>query len=170
MTAYVALLRAVNVAGTGKLPMADLRVMAEGLGFANVRTWIASGNLLFESDLREGEVKTTLEGRLADYAGKPVPVLVRTAEEMVAILATNPFPDAKGSRYLVYFLDVSPAADTIETVKGRQSERLALGRREIFVDYGENIRDTKLKFSAEKASTARNMNTVAKLVAMMQGR
>jgi uncharacterized protein (DUF1697 family) len=168
MTGYVALLRAVNVAGTGKLPMAELRTMAEGLGFANVRTWIASGNLLFESDLSEVEVKSSLEGRLADYVGKPVPVLVRTAEEMAAILAANPFSDAQGSRYLVYFLDMSPAANTIETVKGRQSERIALGHREIFVDYGENIRDTKLKFSAEKASTARNMNTVTKLVAMMQ--
>jgi uncharacterized protein (DUF1697 family) len=167
MACYVALLRAVNVGGTGKLAMAELRAMAEGLGLANVRTYIASGNLLFESNLNEAEVKAALETRLEAYAGKPVPVLVRSAEEMAAIFAANPFPNAKGSRYLVYFLDKPPAADTIDTVKGRQGERIALGTREIYVDYGENIRDTKLKFSAEKGSTARNMNSVAKLVAMM---
>jgi uncharacterized protein (DUF1697 family) len=51
VTAYVALLRAVNVGGTGKLPMAALTAMGEACGFANVRTYIASGNLLFESSL-----------------------------------------------------------------------------------------------------------------------
>jgi uncharacterized protein (DUF1697 family) len=168
MTTYVALLRAVNVGGTGKLPMAELRTMAEALGFVSVRTWIASGNLLFESDLSESDIKAALETQLEAYARKPVPVLVRTAKEMAAILAVNPFPDAKGSRHLVYFLDISPAANTIDTVKGRQGERIALGTREIYVDYGENIRDTKLKFSAEKTGTARNMNTVAKLVEMMK--
>jgi uncharacterized protein (DUF1697 family) len=55
MTAYVALLRAVNVAGTGALPMAELRAMGEACGFATVRTFIASGNLLFESDRSEAE-------------------------------------------------------------------------------------------------------------------
>ena len=69
MTAYVALLRAVNVAGTGKLPMADLRAIAQGLGLANVRTYIASGNLLFESALGEDALKHALETKLEAYAG-----------------------------------------------------------------------------------------------------
>lgn len=169
MTAYVALLRAVNVGGTGKLPMADLRAIAQDLGLANVRTYIASGNLLFDSDLGEAELKAVLETRLEDYAGKPVAVMLRTSAEMAAILAANPFPDANGSRYLVYFLDNAPAANVIETAKGRQSERIALGRREIFVDYGEAIRETKLKFAGDKTGTARNMNSVAKLFEMMGG-
>ncbi|MEQ1511028.1 MAG: DUF1697 domain-containing protein, partial [Sphingopyxis sp.] len=78
MTSYVALLRAVNVGGTGKLPMGELKAMGEACGFANVRTWIASGNVLFESMLDEAGVKAALEARLAAYAGKHVPVLVRT--------------------------------------------------------------------------------------------
>ena len=53
MTKYVALLRAVNVGGTGKLPMAELRAMCESIGFAKVRTYIASGNVVFESELHE---------------------------------------------------------------------------------------------------------------------
>ena len=167
MTAYVALLRAVNVAGTGKLPMADLRAMANDLGFSNVRTFIASGNLLFESEASEAEVKSALEDKLENFAGKPIPVLVRTAAEMLAIHKADPFPDAHGSRHMVYFLNAAPAPDTIETARDQAAERIALGTREIYVDYGDGIRFTKLKMPATKIGTARNMNSVAKLVAML---
>ena len=167
MTAYVALLRAVNVAGTGKLPMAELRGVAEGLGLANVRTYIASGNLLFESALSEREVKAALETRLEAYAGKYVPIFVRTAAEMAAVRAADPFPDAHGSRHMVYFLDAAPPQDTQQTARDQAGERIALGRREIYVDYGAGIRFTKLKLAGTKIATMRNMNTVAKLVAMV---
>jgi uncharacterized protein (DUF1697 family) len=167
MTCYVALLRAVNVGGTGMLPMAELRAMAEIIGFTSVRTYIASGNLLFESSLSEAEVKAALEAQLEAFAGKPIPVLVRTASQMAGIHAADPFPDAHGSRHLIYFLDVPPPVDTLETVRDKAGERLALGLREIYVDYGAGIRDTRLKFSAMKSGTARNMNTVVKLVEMM---
>lgn len=167
MTAYVALLRAVNVAGTGKLPMADLRAMAEGLGFSNVRTYIASGNLLFESDLGESEVKAKLEAPLAAYAGKSVPVFVRTAAQIAAVQAADPFPDAHGSRHMVYFLDAAPRPDTQQIARDQAGERIALGTREIYVDYGDGIRFTKLKLAATKEGTARNMNTVVKVVEMM---
>jgi uncharacterized protein (DUF1697 family) len=167
VTSFVALLRAVNVAGTGKLPMAELRSIAESLGFTNVRTFIASGNLLFESGQLEAEVKAALEAKLATYAGKRVPVLVRTGTELAAILAADPFPDAHGSRALTYFFDAPLPVDTIETMRGRQGERIALGTREIYVDYGDGIRHTKLKFSALTTGTGRNMNTVRKLVEMV---
>ena len=167
MTAYVALLRAVNVAGTGKLPMADLRAMAQNLGFANVRTFIASGNLLFDRELSEADVKAVLEAKLKVFAGKPVPVFVRTAAEMLAVHKADPFPDAHGSRHMVYFLDAAPSPDTIETARDQAGERIALGTREIYVDYGEGIRFTKLKLAATKISTGRNMNSVGKLVAML---
>lgn len=167
MTAYVALLRAVNVAGTGKLPMADLRAMAQDLGFSNVRTFIASGNLLFESELSEAGVKSALEAKLESFAGKPISVLVRTASEMAAVRAADPFPDAHGSRHMVYFLDTAPPLDTIATARGQAGERISLGIREIYVDYGDGIRFTKLKLPAIKSGTGRNMNTVAKLAALL---
>ncbi|HEV2681218.1 MAG TPA: DUF1697 domain-containing protein, partial [Rhodanobacter sp.] len=87
MTSYVALLRAVNVGGTGKLPMSELKAMCEAVGFADVRTYIASGNVVFTSKLAEKAVKRALERQLQEYAGKPIGVLVRTAAEMVAVLA-----------------------------------------------------------------------------------
>lgn len=167
MTAYAALLRAVNVGGTGKLPMADLRAMAESLGYRHVRTYIASGNVLFESDDDAAAVKAALEARLADYAGKAVPVMVRTRDALRAVLASNPFPDAAGNRVVILFLDVAPAADTLATVKGQSDERMALGPREIWVDYGAGMRDSKLQFPAMKLGTGRNRNTVEKLVAML---
>ncbi|WP_419808790.1 DUF1697 domain-containing protein [Sphingomonas sp.] len=106
MPSYVALLRAVNVGGTGKLPMAELAAMAVALGFAQVRTYIASGNLLFETALDEPSVKALLEARLESYAGKPVGVMVRRAAEMAAVRDANPFPDAPGNRVVAILLDL----------------------------------------------------------------
>ncbi len=167
MTPQVALLRAVNVGGTGALPMAQLRAMAEASGFARVRTYIASGNLLFDSALDEAEVKARLERTLAAYAGKPVEVFVRSASEVAAIVAANPFPDAHGSRHMVFFQDHPPAPDLIEQCRDRQGERLALGPRELHVDYGEGIRTTRLKIPGKLLRTGRNMNTVRKLAELL---
>ena len=166
MQVFVALLRAVNVGGTGRLPMRDLQSMCERLGFEQVRTYIASGNVVFRSPLSEGGVKSALESALADYAGKPVGVLVRTAEEMAAIEAANPFPDAAANRTVAILLDEPPPADALSAVSGRQSEELRLGRREIYVHYGEGMADSKLKIPAARSGTGRNMNTIARLAEM----
>lgn len=166
MTAYVALLRAVNVGGTGKLPMAELRIIGEACGFEKVRTFIASGNMLFESSLDEAEVKAALELRLQEHAGKMVAVFVRTAQELVAIAAADPFPDAHPSRHLVFFYDAPPPSDLIANCRDINGERLALGRRELYVDYGEGIRHTRLKIPNEKAGTGRSINSVRRMVAL----
>ena len=167
MTGYAALLRAVNVGGTGALPMATLKAIGEACGFADCRTYIASGNLLFASDLPESEVKAALESRLLDWAGKPIDVFVRTGEELAAVVAANPFPDANGSRHMVFFYDAPPPSDLIEQCRDRQGERLALGARELHVDYGEGIRTSKLKIPGKTERTARNINTVRKLATML---
>ena len=92
MTVFVAFLRAVNVGGTGRLPMSDLREMCNELGLADVQTYIASGNLTFGSDESMASIKTALEGKLRDYMGKDVGVIVRTASELRAILDRIRFP------------------------------------------------------------------------------
>jgi uncharacterized protein (DUF1697 family) len=164
VTAYVALLRAVNVGGTGKLPMAELKRIAEELGFGSARTFIASGNLLFTSDKSENEVRELLEQRLADHMGKPVTVMVRTAAEMAAVAKANPFADAPGRRVLVTFLAEAPPKNALDEAKGQDGERLALGTREIYVDYcGALLGRSKLRIPAAAKGTARNMNSVAKL-------
>lgn len=169
MTGYVALLRAVNVGGTGKLPMADLREMCVALGFNGVRTYIASGNVVFSTGLSEAEVKKALEERLRAYAGKPVGVMVRTAREMADVLSANPFPDDPGNRTVALFLDAPPPADTLDTVRNRVDERVGLGKREIYIAYGSGMGTSKLAIPAGAAGTARNMNTVAKLAELSRG-
>jgi len=169
MTSFVALLRAVNVGGTGKLPMSELMALCEAAGFARVRTWIASGNVVFESDRGETEVKASLEGALAGYAGKPVGVMVRTGREMAAVLAANPFPDRAPNRTVAIFLDTAPGADALAGVTGQDGEEIGLGGREIYVHYGAGMADSKLKIAAAKTGTARNINTVAKLAEMAAG-
>jgi uncharacterized protein (DUF1697 family) len=166
MTVFVALLRAVNVGGTGKLPMAELKAMCEEAGFEAVETYIASGNVVFESPRPEGEVKQALEARLAAYAGRSVGALVRTAAEMAEVLAGNPFPDAAPNRTVAIFLDAAPPPDALETATGRADEALGLGRREIYVSYGAGMGTSKLKIPAAAAGTSRNMNTVARLAEM----
>jgi uncharacterized protein (DUF1697 family) len=166
MAAYVALLRAVNVGGTGKLPMTELAAMCEAAGFAKVKTYIASGNVVFTSKLSEAKVKAALEKALAAYAGKPVGVMVRTAAEMAAVLAANPFPEMPGNATVAIFLDAAPPADALEKIAGQRNEKLSLGVREIYVYYGEGMGTSKLRIQAAKAGTARNMNTVAKLAEM----
>jgi|SRR5687768_15617337 len=169
MTTFIALLRAVNVGGTGKLPMSDLKEMCEAAGFLAVRTYIASGNVIFESKLREAAVKRSLENALLAYAGKPVGVMVRTGAEMAEVLSRNPFPDAPGNRTMAIFLDEAPPADTLDGISGRVDEKVALGLREIYVLYGDNMGRSKLKIRAAKNGTARNMNTVAKLAELTAG-
>ena len=166
MAAFVALLRAINVGGTGKLPMSDLKQMCEALGFGGVRTYIASGNVVFSSRKSEAAVKAALEQQLAVYAGKPVGVLVRTAAEMASVAAENPFPDAPLNRTMALFLDHAPPIDTLATIRGRKDEQIELGRREIYIHYGEGMAKSKLVVPAAKTATARNMNTVAALARM----
>ena len=163
-TTYIALLRAVNVGGTGKLPMSDLKAMCEALGFERVRTYIASGNVVFHSSLPESEVKQLLEARLEVYAGKPVGVLVRTVAELELVAKENPFPQAAPNRTVAIFLEAPPPPDTLAHMTGLNAEEVQLGRREIYVHYADGMADSKLRIPAAKAGTARNMNTVAKLV------
>ena len=146
--------------------MAKLCDMGNACGFAKVRTFIASGNLLFQSDLEEAEIMAVLEKRLFDYAGKRVPVLLRTAREMDAIVAADPFTDAHPSRNLVYFYHQAPPPDLIERCRDVRGERLAVSRRELYVDYGDGIRHTRLKIPENGDGTSRSINSVRRMVAL----
>ena len=169
MPVFVALLRAVNVGGTSKLPMSDLKRLCGKAGFRNVRTYIASGNVVAERDGAEAEAKAALEAELQAYAGKPVGVIVRTAAEMSEVVADNPFPDRSGSRTVAIFLDHALPPAALKDVKGRANEELRLGAREIYVHYPDAIGRSKLRIPAARNGTARNMNTIAKLAAMAVG-
>ena len=166
MTVYIALLRAVNVGGTGKLPMRDLKRICEEAGFRGVRTYIASGNVVFEASKNSRQVKSILEQALAGHSGKSIEVLVRTADELAAVLSGNPFPQEPGNRVVAIFLNDATPKDALRTATGVRKEEMRLGLREIYVNYVDGMGASKLRIPAAKDGTARNMNTVAKLVAM----
>jgi uncharacterized protein (DUF1697 family) len=166
MPVFVLLLRAVNVGGTGKLPMSELKRLCEKAGFQKVRTYIASGNVVAERDGAEAEAKAALQAELEAYAGKPVGVIVRTAAEMSEVVALNPFPDRAANRTVAVFLDCAPPTDALSRVIGQANEELRLGAREIYVHYPDEIGRSKLRIPAARNGTSRNMNTVAKLAAM----
>lgn len=163
---HVVLLRAVNVGGTGKLPMAELKALCEGCGFAGVRTYIASGNVVLSSPAAPAQVKAALEAALARHAGKPVGVVVRSAEELARALDANPFAHAAPNRAVIVFLDAPPPPDTLARLSHLAGEEVALGEREIYVHYGDGMRDSKLRIPAAQAGTARNLNTVGALLRM----
>jgi len=169
MQAYIALLRAVNVVGTGKLPMVELKAICERAGFKQVKTYIASGNVVFKSAKSEAAVKEVLEAALEAHMGKPADVMVRTAAEMAAVRDANPFPHLHNSSVLAIFLDETPPADALEKVAGRVNEQLSLGTREVYVFYADGVGESKLKIPCAKKGTGRNMNTVAKLAEMAAG-
>jgi uncharacterized protein (DUF1697 family) len=164
MTTYIALLRAVNVGGAARLLMSELKAMCVAEGFAKVQTYIASGNVLFSVNRSEAAVKAALEKRLHVHVGKPVGVVIRTAKEMAAVLEGNPFPRHPAKWTVAVFLDAAPRPDALASVKGCNDEKLCLGRREIYIAYGSGIAHSRLEIPAARFGTARNINTIARLV------
>jgi uncharacterized protein (DUF1697 family) len=162
MTSYVALVRAVNVGGR-KLLMADLKRIAADLGLGAPRTFIASGNLLFTSAKSEATVNAALERALTGHMGNKVDVMVRTADELAAVVAANPFHKEPGDRVVAIFLDHPPPAGSSGGVKNRTDERIAQNGREIYVHYPSGMGRSNLRIPAAARGTARNMNSVAKL-------
>jgi uncharacterized protein (DUF1697 family) len=165
VTAYVALLRGVNLVGKTTLKMADLKSIADELKLEKARTYIASGNLLFLSNRPEEKLRKMLEGRMQVHMGKQVRVMLRTADEMEAVVKANPFTSQPGNRVQAFFMNEPPPGDLLETVRNQaEDERIATGPREVFVAYGERgIGKSRLRIPSAEAGTARNMNTVAKL-------
>lgn len=163
MTAYVAMLRAINVGGR-KLLMSDLKEIGEELGLCSTRTFIASGNLLFTSDGSEEDLQERLGKRLSAHMGAKVPVLIRTAPELAKVVEANPFAaEFAGNRVVAIFLSEPPQVDAINQAKNRADERVALGGREFYVAYPSGMADSKLKIPGAEKGTVRNMNSVSKM-------
>ena len=165
MTVFVALLRAVNVGGTGKLPMKDLAALCTGLGFAEVRTYIQSGNVVFESALAEPAIRARLEAALTERLGKRADVVVRTGSELRAVWKANPFPRAEPAKVIAVFRSERVHERMLSEVVAPAGEQVRLGKRELYVYFPQGMGKSKLRLPAG-VGTMRNMNTVAKLVEM----
>ena len=152
------------------MPMADLRQMLEKLGLTDVKTYIASGNVAFRSDKPEKAIKSAVEEKLAEFAGKPVAVFVRTAADMQRILNESPFADKAPNFTFVVFLERRPPKDTLTQAVRLVDEEVHIGKREIYVHYPRGVSQSKLRIPAAEHGTARNMNTVKKMVDMASGK
>lgn len=149
--------------------MDALRRMCEAAGFTQVRTYIQSGNVVFDTALPPGAVKRELEARLQACCGKPVGVILRDGEQMRGVLARNPFPHAAPAKVAVVFLDRAPAPDAILTARGQTDEEVVAGDLELFIHYPSGMGRSRLRLPAASDGTARNLNTVARLAAMASG-
>lgn len=178
MTSYVALLRAVNVGGTRKVAMADLRGMVEALGFTDVQTLLQSGNVVFRGAAAS---TTSLERRLETQAAKRLALqtdfIVRTADEWRAVVAGNPLAAAARrdpSRFLVIALKDPPTAAQGLALRRAvpAPEDLRVRGREIYLSSPNGISQSKvtallMKKVLATVGTGRNWNTVLKLAALV---
>jgi uncharacterized protein (DUF1697 family) len=176
MAVFIALLRAVNVGGTGKLPMQDLKIACEKAGLSQVSTYIASGNIVFNTDRSAAAVKTLITKLLRDrFALTKNHTLIRTPRELAKVIAGNPFAAAAAKRpslLMVNFLDGLPppgAAAALADYDG--PEQLRLDGDHLYVDYVEGVGRSKLTPAfLDKAlqvpATGRNWNTTNKLLQM----
>ncbi|GAA1284085.1 hypothetical protein Psi02_34190 [Planotetraspora silvatica] len=172
---YVALLRGINVNPRSRVAMADLRALLEGLGHTKVRTHLQSGNALFTGDEQPPEqVASAIERRIADELGMEVPVIVRTAAELRAVVADNPLDVREPAKFAVVFLAEPPDREMLEGIDpaGYAPEEMRVGRRELYMYFPDGLRRPKLPPLLEKRSsmtaTMRNWNTVTKLLALTE--
>jgi len=177
---YAVFLRGVNVGGV-KVPMAELRAMAEAMGFTGVKTLLQSGNLVLADPKARpaGELETLLEAEAKGTFGRAIDFMIRTPDELAAAIAANPFPAmAKDdpSHLLVFFLkgkapDHAAIAALNAAITG--PEQAAATGRELYITYPDGIGTSKLSNSLlEKAlgkqrATGRNWNTVLKVAALL---
>ena len=175
MSMHIALLRAVNVGGTGKIKMADMRDMAQAMGFTQVSTVLQSGNLVFEGPSAK-DLEGRLEAELDKRFGLKSVVIVRSGAEWARIVAANPFPDeAKDdpSHTLAMPLKTAPSVEGESAlqaaIKGRETVKLV--NRTAYLVYPDGIGESKLTGAVIERhlgakGTARNWNTVLKLAAL----
>ncbi len=169
MNTYVILLRGVNVGGKNKLPMAALRELMLDHGYCRVRTYIQSGNIVASS---ESSPPPALCSIVQAAFGFTPAVLVMTRDDYLQAIAENPFADENGKSIHLFF-SAQPCRPDLPRMERLQStsERFQLGDKLCFLYAPDGIGRSKLAAAMESclgvATTARNLNTVAKLREML---
>ena len=180
MATYISILRGINVSGKKKILMADLRALYESLGFTNVRTYIQSGNVIFESNTKESDAAKVqkIATAITEKYGFEVPIMLRTAAEFEAVINTNPFfkeDNVDPKKLYITFLAERPTAENLAKLAdvNYPPDQFQLIGKTIFL-YCEKYGRTKLSntFFERKlkvTATTRNWKTVNKLFALAMG-
>jgi uncharacterized protein (DUF1697 family) len=183
MPTHVALLRGINVGGGGKLPMADLRQVVTSLGHSDVVTYIQSGNVVFTASAADStDLANELRAAIASATGLDTPVVLVTRKELADIIGANPYKDHPDLRYVhVVFLPVELAESAHNQIRqaeadardqGGNDEATLLGRAlYLHTPNGFGTSELSKALLAKRKSpvaggTARNLNTVTKLLAL----
>ncbi|MPY58137.1 DUF1697 domain-containing protein [Streptomyces spongiae] len=181
MTTYAALLRGINVGGSKKVPMADLRTLLTGLGHTGVATYLQSGNAVFTAD---GGDEDTLAADITEaiekHFGFTVEVLVRDHTYLEAVRDACPFPaaDLQPKQLHVTYFSTPVDADRFASIDQQAflPEEFRLGDRALYLYAPEGLGRSKLAETLSKprllkglTATSRNWNTVVKLVEMTAG-
>ena len=176
MNIYISFLRGINVGGHAKIKMKDLAELYESLGFKNVRTYLQSGNAVFESNSESDKISKKIETGIQKQFDLSVKVMIRTPEEIKRIIKNNPFLKRKAidiERLHVVFLSEKPEPALIKDLKvnKKESEEFIISGSEIYLYFPEGMGTAKLQPGIlEKklnvAATARNWNTVNALAEM----
>jgi uncharacterized protein (DUF1697 family) len=174
MTTYIALLRGINVSGKNPITMAELRNSFSGLGFTGVQTYLQSGNVVFSTvKSEEGKLAAVIQKRIAHDLGLEIPVLVISAQELDAIVKSNPlWPVSGGDERLLHgtflFLPVAPAGFQMLKLPAIEGERAVLAGKVILLHCPHGYGKTKLnngyfERALKVPATTRNWRTVLAL-------
>lgn len=178
MNTYIAFLRGINVGGRNKLPMAELKKILADLKLVNVKTYIQSGNVVFQSSRTDTtDLASEITAAIDNSHGFAPQVFILTAEQLQAAIDNNPFPEGEDEPKTLhlYFMDTEPKAlnsEKLDTLKA-DSERYQIIKDVFYLHAPDGIGRSKLAAGAEKnlgdvAVTARNWNTVSKMAVLVK--
>jgi uncharacterized protein (DUF1697 family) len=173
----IALLRGVNVGGHNRIKMDVLKSLCAGLGLCDIRTYIQSGNIVFTTKEKSlAKLAIRIEDSIENKAGFRPSVILRTAAELEDVIAKSPFAAREGiesNKLYVTFVASEPTAEACSKVLAIKAdpEELHIVGRELYIYFPDGMGRTKLPLAAidralKVAATARNWNTVTKLVEM----
>jgi uncharacterized protein (DUF1697 family) len=179
MPVHVALLRGINVGGGNTIKMAELRALADELGWKHAETYIQSGNLVFEAAGERGDLEASLETGIRRRFALDIPAIVRAADEWPALVAANPFPEeaaAEANRLMLLLSKQPPAPEAAAALQERaqDGERVATAGGALWIHYANGAGRSKLAPAlidrlVGSPATARNWRTVLKLGEMLGG-
>ncbi|WP_349958304.1 DUF1697 domain-containing protein [Rhizobium sp. ZPR3] len=173
MAVYIALLHSIVLGPGCRVVMADLKAMAESLGFRNARTLVATGNLVFEAEPQPiASIEIQLEAGFAAAFGKHVDIIARDADTWLRLADGNPFLDGIGSEVIVRVMRRPLEPEVLDRLaKYRRDERMAVVGGDLWIDFGLKASETKmlpaLTTKRLGVGTMRNWNTVRGIAQMI---